>query len=77
MSELKRSELSGVEQWREYEFGGVKHRIENPVAVYMRPGGTTHRVLDSEGVVHCFPAPGQCGCVLRWKSVDPNKPVEF
>lgn len=30
-----------------------------------------------EGIVHCVPAPGFQGCVLRWKSKDSNKPVEF
>lgn len=76
MSELQPKDLT-VEQYREYEFGGRVYRIESPVALYSRAGGTTHRVVDSDGVVHCVPAPGQLGCVLRWKSKDPNKPVDF
>lgn len=55
------------ELWREYDFGGRVYRIENPVALYTRPGGTTHRVEDANGVVHCVPAPGVGGCALRWK----------
>ena len=55
------------EQWREYDFGSRVYRIDNPLRLFTRPGGTTHRVLDAFGVVHCVPAPGQNGCVLRWK----------
>lgn len=34
---------------------------------WMCNGRTTHRVTGSDGVVHCLPAPGNNGCVLRWK----------
>lgn len=63
-----------VEEWREYDFGGRTYRIENPVSLYMREGGTTHRIVDSNDVVHCVPAPGFNGCVLRW-SVKPGLPI--
>jgi hypothetical protein len=66
MSDLETIELTGVEAWREYDFGGRIYRIENPVRVQFRPRGRTHRVTDSVGVVHCVPAPGEDGCVLRW-----------
>jgi hypothetical protein len=67
------------ELWREYDFPGREkpYRIETPRALYVRPGGTTHRVVDSQGVVHCVPAPGQSGCVLRWMPRDGSKPVAF
>jgi hypothetical protein len=74
--ELKTSDLT-VEEWREYDFGGRVYRIDNPVSLVTRTGGSTHRVVDSLGVVHCLPAPGVGGCVLRWKSRDAKKPVEF
>jgi hypothetical protein len=58
-----------VETWREYDFGGRVYRIHNPVALYFRKGdGTTHRIVDSEGIVHCVPAPGFNGTVLRWQN---------
>jgi hypothetical protein len=60
------------EKWREYDFAGRVYRIANPRTLYI--GKTSHRVVDAEGIVHCAPAPGQCGCVLRW-SADP--PVSF
>jgi hypothetical protein len=66
-----------VELWREYDFGGRVYRIEEPQKLYCREGGTTHRVLDAKGVVHCVPAPGVNGCGLRWQSKDPSKPVAF
>ncbi len=65
------------EVWREYDFGGRIYRVNGPTEVYWRKGGSTHRVVDSEGVVHCVPAPGVVGCVLRWKTRDPNNPVQW
>ena len=67
MIKLKTIDLKGVEDWREYDFKGRVYRIEKPISVGFRPGGETHRVVDSDGVVHCVPAPGYFGCVLRWK----------
>lgn len=66
-----------VELWREYDFGDRVYRVENPQTLFMREGGTTHRVLDAEGVVHCVPAPGREGCVLRWKNREGEHPVVF
>lgn len=63
------------ENWREYEWMDHVYRINSPYALYYRIGGTTHRVVDTGGVTHCLPAPGQMGCVLRWYS--PHNPVSF
>jgi hypothetical protein len=52
------------EAWREYSFKDRVYRINSPKALYV--GTTTHRVVDDEGVVHCVPAPGFNGCVVRW-----------
>lgn len=77
-SELKTLDIT-CEEWREYEFGPADfrttYRITAPVSFAFRDGGTTHRVVDSTGVVHCVPIPGREGCVLRWKSKDTMKPV--
>lgn len=64
------------ETWREYEHGGQVFRIEEPVALYMRLGGTTHRIVDKKGISHCHPIPGN-GCALRWKNPDGETPVTF
>ena len=69
MSELTFGDC-GNEAWREYDFGGRVYRIENPVGVYHRPGGSTHRVVTADNVAHCVPAPGVNGCVLRWTGKD-------
>jgi len=66
-----------TEEYREYDFQGRVYRIDNPAKLFYREGGTTHRVVDSEGVVHCVPCPGSCGCVLRWKNKDISNPVNF
>lgn len=63
------------EAWREYDFSGRVYRIESPQTLWI--GTTTHRVLDAAGVVHCAPAPGVSGCVLRWKPKNGNEPVQF
>ena len=65
------------EEYREYDFGGRVYRINDPQFLYTRIGGSTHRIVDFEGIVHCVPAPGINGCVLRWKSKDSRTPVEF
>ncbi len=66
-----------TEEWREYDFGGRVYRINNPKRLFIREGGTTHRVVDSEDIVHCPPAPGFKGCVLRWQNFDKEEPVNF
>lgn len=67
------------EVYRTYDWPArsFPYRIENPVKLYIRPGGSTHRVVDNNGVVHCVPSVGVMGCVLRWKNRDPDKPVNF
>ena len=57
-----------VEEWREYDYGGRVYRIEKPTKLYISK--TTHKVVDSSGVVHCVPAPGHNGCALRWKQYE-------
>ena len=86
MSELKEFDISH-ELWREYEwFGGIRdskgelmrvYRIDSPQKLFIRKGGTTHRVVDIEGVAHCVPTVGYLGCALRWKNPDGAKPVNF
>lgn len=74
--ELRSFDLQG-ELWREYDFGGRVYRIEAPLTLWLRDGGTHHRVLDSEGVVHCLPEPGVYGCVLRWQNRPELPPCRF
>lgn len=70
-NELIEHELD--ELWREYEWADkhgnyVSHRIEKPLRLYIRRGGSTHRILDADGTAHCVPAPEVYGCVLKWES---------
>lgn len=76
MSELTKADLT-TELWREYDFSRRVYRIDAPVALFFRTGGTTHRVVTTDGIVHCVPAPGVGGCVLRWQSKDISVPVSF
>lgn len=78
---LRRQSLRD-EAFREYEFGPtanrVTYRIENPRTLITRPGGTTHRVVDAKGTVHCIPAPSpEAGVVLRWKARRGRAAVAF
>lgn len=66
-----------VELWREYDFEGRVYRINEPVSLTYRKGGSTHRIVDKDGVCHCLPGPGYRGCVLRWKNRDGLHPVSF
>lgn len=66
-----------TEAYREYDFGGRTYRIDAPVTLYLRTGGSTHRVVDASNVVHYVPAPGVNGCVLRRLNKDPKVPVNF
>ena len=74
--DLKQNDLTS-EEWREYDFGGRVYRIGHPKTLYYRVGGTTHRVVDSDGVIHCVPIPGAYGCVLRWANKEGVPPVQF
>jgi hypothetical protein len=65
------------EMWREYDWNGRIYRIEFPKELVIRTGGSTHRVVDNQGVVHCVPSVGVMGCVVRWKSKDGLPPVAF
>lgn len=71
-------DLSG-EVWRKYIFAsGVVHFIEGPVKLYTRPGGTTHRIVDAKGIVHCIAFPGPNGdTVLQWSPKNDSVPVAF
>lgn len=63
------------EAWREYDFDGRIYRITQPQTLWV--GTATHRVLDTVGIVHCVPAPGFQGCVLRWEPKNRAEPVQF
>ena len=73
---LKEFDISH-EMWREYDWNGRIYRINNPITLYLRSGGTTHRVVDKDGVAHCVPSVGVLGCVLRWQNPPGTKPVNF
>ncbi len=70
---MKRLDLIDV-IWQEYDVPGhdVPYRINNPVALWV--GETTHRVLDSNYIVHCIP---RKGTIIRWLPRDPENPVAF
>lgn len=76
MNELIEKDIT-TESWREYDFGGRVYKIDQPKTLFYRVSGTTHRVVDNESVVHCVPAPGVNGCVLRWTNKVKSVPVNF
>jgi hypothetical protein len=66
-----------IEAYREYDTGARVYRINAPVALYYKNGGSTHRVVDSDGVVHCITyGPRNPSVVLRWKNKGTD-PVGF
>ena len=63
------SELTD-EDWREVTFDGFTIRIEKPIALIRRRGGSTHRVVAADGSVYCYVAPESGKSVIRWMSND-------
>lgn len=51
------------EEWREYDFSGVRVRIENPTYLAVSENG--HRILDEQGISHYV---GFDGFYVKWKS---------
>ena len=63
---------------REYEVFGVgTYRIVNPVGIYARPGGTTHRIVDQNGTCHCIAYPNEGRTTLRWIPRNRKLPVQW
>ena len=76
--ELSQGDLSD-ELTRTYHFAdGSTYVISEPKILYTRPGGTTHRVLDAKGIVHCVAFPGPSGStVVSWVPRISSDPVKF
>lgn len=65
----------GSEQYRIYTYkDGAKFRINAPVSLYLLDGGSSHRVVDRDGVTH-RPARGWVG--ISWKAKDGLHPFDF
>lgn len=75
-AELVERDISS-ELYREVVINGEVYRIDNPVKLITRPGGKTHRVVDADGLVHCYPAPETGLSIIRWKSKEGQPPVAF
>jgi len=77
-SDLNKFDIS-CEEYREYFLidSGHTYRIDKPVSLYIRKGGSTHRVVDSIGVMHCVLSPETGRAVLRWKNKADQKDVVF
>lgn len=73
-----KSDIS-IEQFREVVLqNNTVYRINNPIMLVVRKGGSTHRVVDSDGVVHCYAAPELGKTVIRWKNRDnEGRPIIF
>jgi hypothetical protein len=56
--EMGFNDLTGLEDWREYDFGnGRTYRIEKPVKVHVKrkENGDSHRLIDAAGIRHYVP----------------------
>ena len=76
--ELNAGDISDEES-RTYVFAsGHQYLIFAPVTLFTRPGGTTHRVVDANGTVHCVAFPGpNADTVVHWKPRHADQPVKF
>jgi len=57
--------------------GKVICRIENPIALVFRKGGSTHRVVAEDDSVYCYAAPETGKSVVRWGNKPDYPPIQF
>lgn len=50
-------------------------RIENPVSLIIRKGGSTHCLVAEDGWTYCYPAPETGKSVIRWQAKEGCGPV--
>lgn len=52
------TDISGLEEWREYIYPNGAYRISEPVRVHVtrKVNGDSHRLIDADGVRHYVPA---------------------
>lgn len=63
-----------TEDWREYDYGnGNIYHIKEPRELFIKEGGTGHRIVDAYGVTHWCPI--NTWHVIRWYA--PDEPVQF
>jgi hypothetical protein len=66
------------EEWRVVVYpDGSHYVIPDPVTLIYRKGGSTHRVIDKNGVVHCYAAPETGKSVIQWKAREGKPAVRF
>ena len=58
---------------------GTTYTVKDPVALYRRPGGSTHRVVSrsSNGLVEVHSVPVGPLTVVKWTPKDSLNPVQF
>lgn len=61
------------EEWREIHVGDITIRIEKPLKLVYRKGGSTHRVINEAGKTYCYAAPetGKSVISLQAKEGEP------
>jgi hypothetical protein len=64
------------EIYREYLVPGrsESYVIDYPLALMIRPGGASHRVIDKDGLAHCIP---MAGTIVRWFNGEGEPPCTF
>ena len=55
--DLNWTDISALEEWREYVFPAGVYHIEHPISlnVKRKPEGDSHRVIDKDGIRHYIP----------------------
>lgn len=69
---MKELDIS-IELWREYHYKDSTYRIEKPLKLYIKEGGSGHRVVDADGITHWCPV--NIWHCIRWYA--PEQPVSF
>ena len=69
--------------YREYEWiepetkEVIVYRIDRPTTLFTTLKGKTHRVVDSDGIVHLVPSVGYMGCRIRYKKEEGSPKATF
>lgn len=65
------------ELFRDVYLPNFSMRIEQPVALIMRKGGTTHRIITRDGRFFCYASPERGNSIVSWAANIEDGLIQF
>lgn len=65
------------EETRTVHMKDFSFTIEQPVALVIRPGGSTHRVVNEFGETYCYAVPENGNSVISWTGYGKDIALKF